>query len=266
MPPGMSDARNDPRSISELFDAALLADDDTAWDAVVALHWLGSKEVLDRALALVKSDAPHLRGRGADILAQLGVPERTFPDECFSAVLPLLADESELVIHDAIFALQHIDGQRAAPHIIPFADHDNDDIRHAVAFALGGIDTPEANATLLALMADRDAEVRNWATFGLGQQSDADTDKIRHALVARLEDDDPDVRYEAIIGLARRRDRQTVGFLKTMLHDDPNDMFVREAAAMLLGIDESVDRTADELLGALQRLQRWGGYVVKQQT
>nr|WP_078462352.1 HEAT repeat domain-containing protein [Sphingomonas sp. NIC1] len=108
-------------------------------------------------------------------------------------------------------------------------------------------------------MTDRDPEVRNWATFGIGQQSDADSDAIRHALKNQLCDADPDVRYEAIIGLGRRRDRRALGFLKTMLHDDPDDVFAREAAAKLLGINESGDRATDELLGSLQRLQRWGG-------
>jgi HEAT repeat protein len=255
----MSSPANDPRSVSDLFEAASQAHEDAAWDAVAALHWRGSKEVLDRALVLTQSKDPTLRGRGADILGQLGVPERTFPLECFSAVLPLLADEAQPVVCDAIFALQHIDRSRAAPHIIPFADHDDDDIRHAVAFGLGAVDTCEANAILLKLMSDRDAEVRNWATFGLGQQSDTDTDQIRAALATRLADDDPDVRYEAIIGLGRRRDARAVGFLKTLLHDDPDDTFAREATAKLLGLDRSGETATVDLLGALQRFQRWNG-------
>lgn len=108
-------------------------------------------------------------------------------------------------------------------------------------------------------MTDRDPEVRNWATFGLGQQSDMDSDAIRQALKKQLSDDDPDVRYEAIIGLGRRRDRRALSFLKTMLHNDPDDVFAREAAAKLLGLNESGERATDELLGSLQRLQRWGG-------
>lgn len=65
------------------------------------------------------------------------------------------------------------------------------------------------------------------------------------------------LRYEAIIGLGRRRDRRALGFLKTMLHADPDDVFAREAAAKLLGLDESGERATGELLGALQRLQKW---------
>jgi HEAT repeat protein len=255
----MTSPADDIRSVPELLHAALQADEVTAWDAVAALHWRGSSEVLDGALALLCSSNPTERGRAADILGQIGIPERTFPDQCFFAVRRLLDDENQRVVFDAIFALQHIDPSRAASYIIPFADHEWHEIRYAVAFALGAVDSGEAQSTLLSLMTDRDPEVRNWATFGLGQQSDADSDAIRQALASRLSDDDPDVRYEAVIGLGRRRDRRALGFLKTMLHSDPDDVFAREAAAKLLGFDESGERGTDELLGSLQRLQRWGG-------
>lgn len=248
---------DDPRSVPTLFEAACQFDSEAAWDAVAALHYRGSKEVLDGALILVDADNPACRARAADILGQIGVPVRAFPDQCFAAVLPLLTDEAQPVLFAAIFSLQHIDPLRAAPHIIRFADHPDDGVRYAVAFALGGVDTAEANRTLLKLMTDQDAEVRNWATFGVGQQSDADTDQIREALNARLADDDPDVRREAVVGLGRRRDRRALGFLKTMLHDDPDDLFAREAAAKLLGMDASGDMLTSDLLGALQRLQRW---------
>jgi HEAT repeat protein len=255
----MANSEHDPRSISALFEALFQSDDDAAWEAVAALHWRGTKEVLNRAITLITSVDPIVRSRAVGVLGQLGVPERTFPDECFCAVLPLLNDEIEPVMMEAIFALQHIDRARAASYVTPLANHENENIRYAVAFALGAVDTPEANATLLALMSDRDAEVRNWATFGIGQQSDADTDQIRNELTARLTDEDSDVRYEAIIGLGRRRDRQAVGYLKTILHNDPDDIFAREATAKLLGMDDSGERTTSELLGALQRFQRWSG-------
>ena len=255
----MINSKDDPRSVSVLFEVALQSDDDAAWNAVASLHWRGSKEVLDRAILLANAGDPTVRARAADILGQIGVPERTFPEQCFDAVLPLLSDDTPAVVFAAIFALQHIDRLRAAPHVIPFASHLDDNIRYAVAFALGAVDTSDANMTLLLLTRDRDAEVRNWATFGLGQQSDADSDQIREALVAGLADNDSDVRYEAIIGLGRRRDRRALGFLRTMLHDNPEDIFAREAAAMLLGLESSDDRPTGELLGALQRLQRWPG-------
>ncbi|MDG2533476.1 HEAT repeat domain-containing protein [Sphingomonas sp. HITSZ_GF] len=250
---------DDIRPISDLFAAAFEANDDAAWGAIAALQWRGSKEVLDRAVALTRSNDPTSRGRGADVLGQLGLPERTFPQESFSAVLPLLEDEEVTVIRAAIYALAHVDRERAASHIIPFADHDDEDIRYAVAFGLCAVDTPEAEGVLLRLMSDRDADVRNWATFGIARQSGADTDQVREALAAALSDDDVDVRYESIIGLGVRRDSRAVTYLKVLLHEDPDDIFAREAAANLLGLGEDGQVTTAELLGALQRLQRWSG-------
>lgn len=254
----MGNAEFDPRSVPALFAAALQCDDDNAWDAVAALHWRGSKEVLEKACALTKTAEAATRARAADILGQIGLPARTFPEESFAAVLPLLDDAADEVVFSAIFALQHIDRDRAAPYIIRFATHSDDSIRYAAACALGAVDSVEANETLLFLMNDRDAEVRNWATFGLGQQSDADSSEIKEALATRLLDADADVRYEAIIGLGRRRDRRALGFLKTMLHDDPDDVFARQSATKLLGLELDDQMPTSALLGALQRLQRWG--------
>jgi HEAT repeat protein len=254
----MTNAEFDPRSVPALFAVAIQCDDDNAWNAVAALHWRGSQEVLDKACALANSAEAATRARAADILGQIGLPVRSFPQESFAAVLPLLDDAADEVVFSAIFALQHIDRDRAAVSIRRFATHSNDSIRYAVAGALGAVDSIEANETLLLLMNDHDADVRNWATFGLGQQSDADSGEIREALAARLSDADADVRYEAIIGLGRRRDRRALGFLKTMLHDDPDDLFARQSAAMLLGLELDGERPTSALLGALQRLQRWG--------
>lgn len=251
----MPSPANDTRSVAELWEAAFQADDDAAWNAVAALHWRGSKEVLDRAVLLTRSSDPASRSRGADVLGQLGVPERTFPEESFSAVRPLLEDEVLTVVCDAIFALQHIERERAASQIIPLAKHEDENIRHAVACGLGAVDTPEAQEVLLMLMTDRDPDVRNWATFGIGRQSDVDTDQIRAALAIALSDDDEEVAYESIIGLGRRRDSRAVRYLKRLLHEDPDDIFAREATAKLLGLSENGETTTADLLGMLQRLQ-----------
>lgn len=248
---------NDSRSIEELVAAALGTDGELGWDAVSALHWRGSREVLERALALCRSPNATHRELGADILGQLGVPERTFPDECFAALTLLLTDADQGVLQSAIVALQHIDKERAVTCILPFCTHPNGEVRHAVAVALGGVEDAEATTALLALTADDDPHVRNWATFGVGRQSNADGPSVREALLARLQDNDPEVRYEAICGLGRRRDPRAVPYLKTMLHNDPHDVFAREAAARLVGLEEPNDSSAAELLGALQRMQRW---------
>lgn len=261
----MTGVPSDSRSVEELFQVALEADEARARDAVEALHWRGSEEVLDRGIALTRSSDPVWRALGADVLGQLGIPGRTYPNQCLSAVLPLLADEAASVVRSAIYALHHIDSFQAAPHIAPLATHLNDDIREAVAFGLNGADSSEAHDALLKLMRDRSPDVRNWATFGIARQSDIDNSDIRSALFASLADSDEDVRYEAAIGLARRRDIRSVKFLKQLLHEDPDDIFALEAAAILVDLNE-VETDTVALLGALQRLDRWGKGAPFRQT
>ena len=62
---------------------------------------------------------------------------------------------------------------------------------------------------------------------------------------------------EAAIGLARRRDTRSIRILKQQLHEDPDDFFAREAAGILLEVN-GVETDTITLLGALQRLDRWG--------
>jgi HEAT repeat protein len=254
----MTSAEADQRDVPELFEGALGSEDEGfRWNSIAALHWRGSRDVFDRAAELCRSPRARERALGADILGQLGIPERAFPEESFCPVLQLLSDSATEVLYSAIVALQHIDRETAAAHVIPFSNYSDDDVRYAVALGLSAVQSEEAINALLTLTRDRESDVRNWATFGLGQQSDADSPEIREALAAGLQDGDEDVRYEAIIGLARRRDTRMAGFLKIMLHNDPADVFAREAAARLLGNECSADTPTGDLLGALQRQQRW---------
>lgn len=63
----------------------------------------------------------------------------------------------------------------------------------------------------MELTSDEDAEVRDWATFGLGRQVKVDGAEVRQCLSGRLDDPDEETRAEAIAGLARRHASQIVG-------------------------------------------------------
>jgi HEAT repeat protein len=101
--------------------------------------------------------------------------------------------------------------------MLPLAAHPSAKVRRAVATAISGSADPRAVAALVALSADVDTNVRDWATFELGSASEpgdpvfVDTEAVREALVARLEDPFDEVRAEAILGLAMRRDRRAGG-------------------------------------------------------
>jgi HEAT repeat protein len=180
----------DLQQMDRLFAQTLTGDydDESPWNAVRALHGIGSREVFHRAVHWCSSDNPLKRARGADVLAQLGTtsenPGNKFPEESFSIVSDLLKREKDpLPLLSAVHALGHIGNPRTVPSLIEYRLHPSADVRLAVAFALGNFaNDPRTVDTLLALMQDVDEDVRDWATFGLGVQGELDSDQIRDGL------------------------------------------------------------------------------------
>ncbi len=199
-----------PRSVAELvFIAVTEPDEDTAWEAITTLHHRGTREVFEAARDLTQSKSLKERIVGVDILAQIGIPERAFPAETFDILAGMLEAERNAELLGAIgTAFGHLGDPRATPLLARLAGHASDLVRFGAVMGLLGLRAhdDQALATLIALSEDEDAEVRNWATFGLGTQIEADTPAIRAALLARLEDEDEETRIEALAGLAARRD------------------------------------------------------------
>jgi HEAT repeat protein len=86
-----------------------------------------------------------------------------------------------------------------------------------VAVGLCGHDELDAIAGLIVLSRDTDDATRDWATFGLAQQTALDTPALRDALAARLTDTDPEIRGEAMIGLASRKDERAATAIEAAL-------------------------------------------------
>jgi HEAT repeat protein len=227
--------QDDPRSIDELVSAALSeCDEDIAWDAVAALHWRGSAEVLQRARQLCHSPCPQERELGANVLSQLGVPNRTFPLECSELLGEMLhREQSARVLRAVLSATSWHDVPNVVEQAVKFTDHPDASVRHAVVMALTGHEEDLAVQTLIRLTEDSDSHVRDWATFAIGTQSALDTPAIRCALAARLDDLDDDTRGEALVGLARRNDHRVVPALKKELALDYVGYSPVEAAELI---------------------------------
>lgn len=184
--------------------------EEARWAAIHTLRERSTREVFERARTLCVSEHEDERVLGADILGQLGVPERAFPKEA-SAILRdmLLRSETTSVLSSALYSLGHsqdTDDDIDIALIASFKDHESPDVRHAVVFALLGHEDEIAINALICLSEDVDDETRDWAVFGLGAQIETDTDMIRAALWKRVNDCHHDTRWEAINGLAVRRD------------------------------------------------------------
>jgi HEAT repeat protein len=205
-------AQNDPRATHEFIATALTEpNEDAAWDAVAMLQYRGTKEVFDAARQLCASDCPQERTLGANILGRLGIPNHNFPKESVKLLLTLLAVESDVDVLDAIcIALGHLHDPTTIPSLARLRTHPSAKVRYAAVFPLLGFEDNLAIETLIEMSRDQDYLVRDWATFGLGTQIDADTHEIREALFVRVFDEDEVIRGEALVGLARRKDQRII--------------------------------------------------------
>jgi HEAT repeat protein len=252
---------SDPRTVDELVNAAHSEPEDAAWEAVCALHFRGTKEVLLRAGSMCDSECPQERHLSADILGQLGVPTRTFPEESFTLLLRMLEREADAEVLQAIFvALSHLGDLRAIPLARRFSSHPDPEVRYAVVLATTGHDDRTAIDLLIEMTRDVDPLVRDWATFALGSQLDVDSSEIRTALAERLADADDETRGEALVGLARRGDRRVVPILREELAQESVGILIIEAAEVigaselypaLIGLRERLRSTPDVLERAI---------------
>jgi HEAT repeat protein len=236
--------------IDELFAQTLTGeyDDDAPWEAVKTLRNLGTRQVFERAAEWCTSSDPLKRARGADVLAQIGRTfqhqHNNFLEESYAVVLQLAQHERESVpLLAAIHALGHIGNPLALPFVIQNYSHEDPNVRLAVAFALGTFaDDPRAVQALIVLMEDRDDDVRDWATFGLGVLGHTDSPEIRVALLRRTKDPNPDVRGEALAALANRGESQAIPPLIAELNQGAVSVPLREAAESFLGESEQHEK------------------------
>lgn len=216
---------SDP-DVDRLFARTLAGgyDDDEPWEAVRSLRNNANRSIFERASEWCHSTDPLKRARGCDILSQLRTPTLPaheldvhastpiFVSESFQIILQLLKHESdETALKSQIYALGHLRQDGAIALVNPYAADPRPDIRQAATHTLGQFpNDPSAIEHLIKLADDADEDIRNWALFALGSQSDADTPALRELFVRHLDDSFEEAREEAIAGLAKRQDKRAV--------------------------------------------------------
>jgi HEAT repeat protein len=202
--------------------------------ALAALQSRGTREVFKIACALCTSQDPLERILGATILGQNLVAEKNFPDEKMEVLSEMLTIETEPNVISAIcYALGHIGDERVVRYVLPFSTHPDDEVRRSVVQALLHQEDDMAVHALIELSNDNVDEVRDWATFGLGNMTEVDTPELRGALVARLDDPDEDTRWEAAAGLGRRGDQRSLERLQEAFEEGWASFGALEAATIL---------------------------------
>lgn len=207
-------SREDLRSTTELIDLALSndidEDGDEYWNLIGALQYRLPR-IEDQIEELSGSSDPKSREIAATILGQNRVKEKVLIDACVEMLARMLNQEttSEVLVSIA-FAVGQFHTEGALELLLELACHYDADVRFAVTTGLCGREDDRSIKMLISLSEDQDSDVRNWATFGLGSQIEADTPEIRNALVARLDEEDDEIRGEAYTGLAERGDDRMI--------------------------------------------------------
>jgi HEAT repeats len=246
-------------------------DDHQYWTIVHEMHRRGTQLIFDEAAQMIRSDDPCARRVACDVLGQLGYDHgRPFDAETLPLLARVCTDEATSpILASVISAMGHLGRPDALAFVVAHATHSDASVRFPVACALPSIAGVEwldpAHSVVTALMqltSDEDADVRDWATFGLGTQVYVDGDAVRQCLFARVDDPDDDTRAEAIAGLARRRapgilrhvrdalEAETVGHLTVVAAASLGDPSLAES---LTGLAEWWDVDGDLLERARRR-------------
>ncbi len=211
------------------------------WLCITELKGRSTDETMRACGIWAEAPDPAWRSTAADIIGNLAEAAGPGKDRLRKAARPiverLLEDGDAGVVAAAVGALGHV---CRAPRtrdedalLLPFETHPDEDVRWRLVHCLSYGGSRSDIAVLIRLTTDPATRIRDWATFSLGTQLEADTPEIRAALLARLEDDDEDTRCEAMVGLAVRQDRRAIGAIAKELDREDVCGFPIEAAGIM---------------------------------
>jgi len=213
-------------ALAEYADPQFEDNDSDNWvgGAIGELRVRGGTEIFRRATMLCSAEDAAAREVGLDVLGQLDCKkpddERPHRSESVNVAAGLLDDPVPIVVRSAAWALSHLHTDTAIDLLIKLKNHPDAEVRKAVAVGLGGQESTLALRTLIELMTDATASVRDWSTFSLGTICDSDKPEIRSALRDRLTDEDDDVRAEALWGLVKRKEIDALRVILERLSSD----------------------------------------------
>ena len=192
------------------------------WKYVSELRKRKTDEIFEKSVLLTKSDSVKERILGINVLSQFGFP-RLHKKEIVKLFFELLKSQTDKgVISSIFYGIGHNNEKltnKQVEFLSSFRTHKSVYVKYSLVSALSTIEKDIAIDTLIKLSSDRDSDIRDWATFGIGSQIDTDNEKIRTALWNRISDKDEGARFEAICGLAQRKDKRIKEILKTELEN-----------------------------------------------
>jgi len=192
------------------------------WKYVSELRKRKTDEIFKKSVLLTKSKSVKERIIGTDVLSQFGFPRR-HKKEIIKLFFELLKSETDKkIINSILYGIGHNNEKltnKQVEFLCSFGNHKSVYVKHSLVSALCTIEKDIAIDTLIKLSNDRDSDIRDWSTFGIGSQIETDNEKIRTALWNRISDKDEGAKFEAISGLAQRKDTRIKEVLKTELEN-----------------------------------------------
>lgn len=190
------------------------------WKYISELRKRKSKDIFKKSIELTKSEISKEKIIGINVLAQFGYP-RLHQKEILKIYFSLLKTEKDKnVISSILYGIGHNNDKLTENQIdivCSFKNHKSVNVRHGLVSAILAIDKTKPINTLIQLTKDKDSDIRDWATFGIGTQIETDNLIIRETLWERINDSDENTRFEAIFGLAKRKDQKIKDILKNEL-------------------------------------------------
>lgn len=208
------------------------------WNCIYKLQSLGNRYTFSAAKELCLSGKKNNRLIGINVISQLFTTnnpgkensyKRLYRREAVNIIKPFINNRDEDILCAAIYGLAHLHAGNIGRLVGKYSNHKNSEIRFAVAFALGGDQSNTAIHKLIELTRDKAPDIRDWATFGLGNIGEKDNPMIREALFQRVKDRDKDTRYEAMIGLAKRKDLRVIEIIQNEIEAEQPWGYILEA-------------------------------------
>ncbi len=221
----------------KIFDRLLLnKSSSNYWNYVTELRTRKTEDIYKKSVQLTKSKNLKERILGVTILAQFGNP-RLHKKEILNILFELLRTETDYkIISSLLYAIGHNNdklNKKQVELLCPLEKHKSSTVRLSLVSALLGVEIENAIDTQIKLSNDKDSDIRNWATFGIGTQIETDNEKIRTALWQRINDTDFETKSEAIIGLANRKDEKVKDIIISELKNENDGTLLFEAILTL---------------------------------
>ncbi|TXS74484.1 HEAT repeat domain-containing protein [Streptomyces sp. sk2.1] len=244
----------------ELLDRAMAHPDrqHVVWTgSTLLLSHRRDQETWDAAVALCTDPDPVHRLFGAEVLRLTHLFDDSDEDRFAGPALELFLDRSARERDGAVLAevltglAEHAD-PRGDAALLPHAAHPDRRVRHAVAFGFdrwAPVFAPAVRKTLLDLMADPDADVRQGACRTVADGRDR-APELADAMAALLDDESRPVRVAAVHGLARHDDERCVEGARRLPPAPPGTPYeydLDEVRRHELRRDASVSRPEDPL-------------------